>query len=244
MNANPDIKRAPSAVIAVSEELSKSARDRFSAELKEILAAAPEQVSLDCTRLTQVASSHIQYLWEAHEACARSRVRLVLTHVPRGLWRVLQVLDLAHLFSSDSESQKSRFETEFVSGESGISDAMALFTHYLEDKALPETTEFDLRALFYEVASNIRFHSDAHESLPVKFFAEIADNRIEMVFRDMGSEFDPTAAASEIDMQEAAQKGQTRGFGLLMIRKLADKVEYRRIEGTTNELILSKRLDG
>lgn len=50
--------------------------------------------------------------------------------------------------------------------------------------------------------------------------------------RDNGSAFDPTAYLSA---------GETRGFGLLIIQKLAEKIEYRRNMGLNNLIIHLKK---
>ena len=89
--------------------------------------------------------------------------------------------------------------------------------------------------------TNIRIHARLAPSQLISFRAHIENNQLVMVFIDPGCPFDPTTVTSDRDLRLAAKQCQRRGFGITMIKRLANKVGYRRVNGSTNELTVVKQ---
>jgi anti-sigma regulatory factor (Ser/Thr protein kinase) len=166
------------------------------------------------------------------------------------------MLDLAELFKSARNAadykdlQDSRpitidtpkeFEDVISLGVQGTQMSLEKFIVYLHSLDLPGKTEFELRTVFYEVLINIRDHSGLGESAHVQFSAKADKFGLRMVFQDEGRPFDPTKFVGTNDFIEAAQKRQFRGFGLMMISKMINEVQYSRTNDGYNQLTLLKR---
>lgn len=229
------------AMMAVPANLSDLDPDRFVEELDQLLTTRPQTVTLDCSHLEHVTSSHVNYLWQAHERCEQSGATLKLSGTSPNLWRILELLDLAEFFAQGKTAELRLYDSRFQATKDGIGAAMLQFVEFLKDQSVPAVTAFELQTLFYEVATNIRLHGHLDQPQSIKFRTENTDNRIKMIFQDSGRPFDPTAVRLEGDLRNAAKRGQMRGFGLVMINRLADKVTYRRVDNSVNELTVTKR---
>ena len=61
-----------------------------------------------------------------------------------------------------------------------------------------------------------------------------------MEFQYRGVRFDPTNKKLEFDIRVAAQSGQKRGYGLLMINRMTDSIKYNQKDTDCNVLTLEK----
>ncbi|MEK7727768.1 MAG: ATP-binding protein [candidate division KSB1 bacterium] len=100
-----------------------------------------------------------------------------------------------------------------------------------------------IRIAVYEACLNVIEH--AYHSKPdnwIDLTVQYARNRFLIIIKDNGisSELKP---AQDYDVQEAVNARKTGGFGLHIIRRAVDKVEYFPSEVHGNRLVLSKNLD-
>jgi len=91
-----------------------------------------------------------------------------------------------------------------------------------------------LRTIFYEIATNVRTHAGLEKGNLIVFSLRAKGSKVILVFADSGKPFDPTMVADDVDLRMVLKNRQTRGLGIPMICKLAEKVTYKRIDGTIN----------
>jgi anti-sigma regulatory factor (Ser/Thr protein kinase)/anti-anti-sigma regulatory factor len=240
--------------IAVPEELTPTAMAGFEARLREALEFAPAAVFLDCEKLRHITSSYVNVFWSAYERCASAGIGVQLHEPPDGLIRTLQVMDLAHFFNVEEPDGGSSpaddparlistagvYTDRFRPDTGGIDAAADRFVGFLARTGVAESTEFELRTVFYEVATNIRLHAKPDPFVDVMFTTTVAEEMLVLCFRYTGVEFDPTPRGPELDFVAAARTGQKRGFGLAMLHRLTDRVAYVRDETGWNVLTVEK----
>lgn len=93
-----------------------------------------------------------------------------------------------------------------------------------------------------EAVSNIILHGGAAEGAGIEVRVVHAPNAVRVHIRDHGLPFDPT---QPVDTQPGAsplEREQPGGFGLPLINRLVDRIDYRIAEDGRNELALVKRL--
>jgi anti-anti-sigma factor len=88
------------AVVQVCGEVDASTAPMLRAELVDQLNQPPTMLVLDLTRVTFLAASGVLVLLETHERAALTGTPLCLVHTTRAVRRVLDVLQLDHLFES------------------------------------------------------------------------------------------------------------------------------------------------
>jgi anti-sigma regulatory factor (Ser/Thr protein kinase)/anti-anti-sigma regulatory factor len=243
--------------ISVPADLDDASLVGFRARLDSLVAEAPREAVLDCSCLDHVTSDHVNTLWVAHNKCKEAGIPIRLSSVRCGLERVLKVLDLYDLFIVERAVGGQRREVagglreiifrpvlrlDFrpVTGE--VDEALNKFHDFLTRLNLEETCTFDLEIVFYEVATNIRMHGQLRETDAVAFVATPINGMISLQFIDSGPVFDPTGSESRFNPREAIRKEQRQGFGLVMIRRLADTIYYERIDDRLNLVGLWKEL--
>ncbi len=240
--------------IAVPLSLSGDAVDEFHGRLEEAFAVAEGIVTLDCSQLKNVVSSHINLLWMAYLRSEEAHIKVRLKDPSPGLLRVLQVLDLYELFVTgmglseggvDRAKEPTRIEDsysdEFSTSVTAIDKATESFLAYLKRIDLPKMTTFELRTIFYEVATNIRSHAEIEGRSTISFSVRPEGERLILKFTDTGRAFDPAGHKYEVQAERAAEARQRRGFGLALIHRLADRVSYKRKEDTINVLTVEKK---
>jgi len=242
--------------LLVPADLSDNAVTRFDGRLKELLAKSPMSIAFDVSQLENVTSSHIKLLWQAYHVCLDAGVTMKLKSLSPGLVRVLKVLDLYELLAEDHESMRPQlrkavrikprgvpppYADEFPTDSRSIDEALEGFLKYLRRFTLPEVVIFELRTVFYEVAANIRSYARMGDDDIVVFSARVEGSKLIMVFADSGVPFDPKSTTVDFDPRTASKNGQTRGFGLTLVRRLTDKMSYVRMNDVINVLTLEKK---
>lgn len=233
-----EIQQVPS--VPVPDDLSANATRQFLNGLAAVVESRPAIVVLDCARLKQVTSSHVNLLWQAYRQCEAARLPMELRSASQNLIRILRLLDLDGLFSFDQASQPETYQDEITVTSDGIDIGLQRFLNYLVSASVPETVMFELRTIMYETLTNIKLHSGIEVGDRVGLTATCASNKIKMRFVDAGPPFDPTARPDQIDFREAAESGQTHGFGIVMIKRLASRIGYVRSGNHTNILTIEK----
>ena len=239
-------------------DLTRSTTSQFLELVQSILDSRVTELKIDCSRINNASSSHISILWEAYDLCKSNKVKIILEEATTSLVRVLFILDLGELFGLGSHESgfKSADKRETVSDQDShihteqicvsrekLSQSVEAFLKFSSTHGVPEITDFEMRTVFCEVMTNVIDHSGLTESDNVKFTAKIKGNHMNMVFEDLGVAFDPTIYHGSADLDDlitAAKERRFRGFGLLMIRKLVDKIKYSRKEDTVNHLEIEK----
>lgn len=242
--------------VCLPATLTPDAVDAFWVSLGEAVREGSHTILVDCSRLEQVVSSHVNLLWQTYERCTEKRRTMRLHRVSDGLTRVLQALDLHEFFPDESQTQpvdiravqglqsitaaRSDYVDAFQADGDETTRALDRFMSYLEDMRLSDTLKFELRTVFYEVATNIRTHALLREHDSIRFEARSDGERIMLKFSDEGIPFDLTSQPQVVDFRAAARRGQRRGFGIAMISQLSDRLTYNRENGTTNVLTVEK----
>ena len=242
--------------VTVPFDLSAGHDIEFYCAVGEIADQSPPVIHLDCSSLDPVHSSHIGMLWIAKEICTRQSVRISLENANVSLIRTLQVLDLADIFeinkaaiqepvapptTAHSGQGSEQHSGDFLADMSGVDLGLRQFMEFIDDWQFDEVVKFDLRTIFYEVANNIACHSGLTSDARIQYQVTCADGELRLVFEDNGKPFDPLSLPDNFDPEDAARKHQTRGFGISLIQRLADSIEYTHRDNTTNVLSLVKR---
>ena len=96
-----------------------------------------------------------------------------------------------------------------------------------------------------EAITNIMEHAydnDLEGELDVELILEADATRFEVIIRDSGKEFDPTAVDIP-DITAHISKGQKHGLGIFLIRQIMDEVNYNFVQGEKNQLQMVKYVD-
>lgn len=243
-----------SCTLVVPGDLSGGQDEEFCQRLDEAVGQRVQSIRLDCSDLDPVHSSHIGLLWRAREICRRASVKVNLANTNVGLRRTLEALDLAEHFVARPVESLGKSSTsggitaelavthtsEFVPDVAGIDLAVNDFLGWLRQWDLSEEINFDLRTVFYEVATNIRLHAGLGPDDSVCYTAIYINGELRLVFRDQGIPFDPSSHQGNIDPHTAAQNRQTRGFGISLIKRLVDDITYERVDEGANVLSLAR----
>ncbi|MCA9914581.1 MAG: ATP-binding protein [Anaerolineae bacterium] len=111
-------------------------------------------------------------------------------------------------------------------------------TDGVEDEHI-EDIVYNIQLAVHEVCTNIIEHAyqfDARKPVQLSFYVSRSENRLEVVLRDQGRKFDPSAvAAPELGT------AQERGLGLFLVYELMDSVDYFH-DGIWNRWTLVKKL--
>jgi anti-sigma regulatory factor (Ser/Thr protein kinase)/anti-anti-sigma regulatory factor len=245
-------------IVAMPVETGPTSGKSFEHEIDVAINDRPDLILLDCAPLVHVISNHINLLWIANSLCLEKKVEMRLLNPSPSLRRILDLLDLTGAFkfeitdnTVDHRGDKNAVLVTLPQSYSdqvpveinAIDKAVARFLVFLSDIGVGAAMIQELRIIFYEIATNIRLHSGLNS--PDRFTIDIAidPNQIKMTFTDKGRPFDMTAAASPIDVGQAAKIRKRRGFGIMMIRRLANRLEYRLDENSGNILTVCKKWD-
>jgi anti-anti-sigma factor len=247
---------AEKTTIAVPASVDERIGEAFMSRLRTVLERKSPTVYIDCGELAHVTSSHINVIWQAWLECSNRESNFRLTNVSENLKRVLVVLDLAEiLLNSETATKRSipirrpepkhaveSFEASVSPTVGAVNTAMGRFVSFLCAAGVPEIAAFELQTIFYEIATNVRCHADLPASDVISVKARLEANQVVLIFTDAGATFDPTAYEPIQSFTENLQPGKRRGFGLAMVTRLSDSLQYERIDdGTKNQLTVTKK---
>jgi anti-sigma B factor antagonist len=101
---------------------------------------------------------------------------------------------------------------------------------------------FEVRMSVYELLMNIIEHGTGMEdALWIRIEIEKAGERIHLSITDRGGYFDPTEKVGDFDLGRYISSGKRRGLGLIMVKKLAERMKYSR-ELNHNRVFLEKSM--
>jgi anti-sigma regulatory factor (Ser/Thr protein kinase)/anti-anti-sigma regulatory factor len=239
------VKTASRASVVLPALLETVAGRNFEAEVAKVLTADTGELLVDCSELNQVYSGHIRLMWVAREMCRERGVALRLTSVRPDIVRILRLLDLTEFFPFEiGDGNCSYADAIPMSGES-VREALRRFDDFLKQQSVPDTIVTDVRTICYEITTNIAQHGGLDSSEVVVMTAVLTestkDREMTLHFMDSGRPFDPTEPRPLLTTQDAADSRRTRGYGLVMVARLADRVAYERFREAHNLLTVSKR---
>jgi len=212
----------------------------FDLKLDALMQGSPSLVIIDCSQINQVTSTHIQYFWSIHLCCKKRAISLHLKYPSKNLLRVLDILDIAEFFPH-GEVDKEYNDKILLTYES-VQFALGRFSNYMEYIQVPRPVDFELKTIFYEIATNIRLHSGLTGDDSIEFFACMDSSRMLLTFKDSGIPFDMTSHTSVDNLREIANRKQKRGLGITMIKRIADNISYERTRDERNILTIEKYL--
>jgi len=242
-------------LLQVPADLSSGAVGEFNDLLRKAISDHPEHLLLDCSELRSVQSNHVGLLCHARELCLEGSVKVRLENTNDALLRTLDLLDLTSLFGlpptreeqreniskkSDLAPKQTVCKYSFSADKESVDEALYAFLEFLQELQLSEEDIFGFRTIFYEVATNIRTHARPGTGDLVRFQATYESKKLLLKFEDTGVPFDPVSHESSVAPQKAALMRQTRGFGICMIKKLADDISYQRTDDGMNVLSLTR----
>jgi anti-sigma regulatory factor (Ser/Thr protein kinase)/anti-anti-sigma regulatory factor len=220
-----------------------------------MLASGAGDISIDCGSLTRVTSSHIGALWLLHCKCREAGVGLTILSPTQNLVQALEAVDLHNLLipglslptepsveprkESDDRS-RHLMSSRFRATVEEIDRALSAFREFMSELMIESGFAASMETIFYEVTTNIREHSSLRENNTIEFTSEISPFGVTVQFVDSGGEFDPTKMDTTFDPELAIREGKTRGFGIAMVKKLADSISYVRRENRDNVLKITK----
>jgi anti-sigma regulatory factor (Ser/Thr protein kinase)/anti-anti-sigma regulatory factor len=225
----------------------------FERRLETLLRQAPEVIALDCADVDHLSSSHVKLLWGARARCAQAGVTVCLTAASPYIWKVLKVLDLADFFIRDEEAEGRPhpaepmellvaldvYEDTFRAGTAEIDSALQRFLNTLRETGVPQNAQYVLRTIFYEIATNVRLHASGEEPGTIAFSAIPDRHKIVLTFVDTGPPFNPLEF--EVDAEPRRETAdERRAFGIAIVKKLADRMFYKRLDDRENALIVER----
>lgn len=105
----------------------------------------------------------------------------------------------------------------------------------------PEQAVDDIRLAVDEACTNIIKHAyESRKGQEIRVFVEVYPREMVFSIIDSGKPFDP-ANYPVPTLQEQLQQKKRGGYGLVLMRRLMDRVEYHKTN-SHNELRLTKRL--
>ncbi len=110
----------------------------------------------------------------------------------------------------------------------------------LADEGVNEENIFDIVLAVDEWTSNIIFHAYKYKRGKIEVNLRLEDSKCIIIFRDRGEGFD-FYSAKKPDITEHIQKRIRGGFGIYLIKKLMNEVEYSSAQGY-NQLKMIKDL--
>lgn len=123
----------------------------------------------------------------------------------------------------------------------GFRGAFGTLVAALDERSLPAGTRYGVELVFEEIVANILRHgapADAMAPPAVAVAVELADAAIVMTFEDDGPPFDPCGRADPAPASSLAD-AEPGGLGLMMVRRAAQDMVYRRVPDRGNRLVVT-----
>jgi anti-sigma regulatory factor (Ser/Thr protein kinase)/anti-anti-sigma regulatory factor len=249
------IVRDTEAEIRLPADSSPGSLTKFQSEIDKRLSNGTTAISINCSDLIRVTSSHIGALWFAYTKCKDAGVNLNILSATSNLEESLKTADL-HDLIIPAKTSAAKIPVIRIQGTNSDDLRLLAFEFHptIEDinRALNEFRDFmlalgidpettgALETMFYETATNIREHSSLSASDWINVTSEVDSFGVTVQFTDPGERFDLTERDSSFDPGKAIKEGQTRGFGIELVKKLADSISYMRQDGHSNVLTMTR----
>lgn len=244
-------------IIPVPGEITNDSGRDFFENLKTLVSGSGGPINIDCSAMKMVTSNHVSILWQARDICAGANREIHLLSASQNLIRVLKMMDLADLFNIHPAegnpmgeitqtfllAPQNNFSADIDLSVENINRAMIKFLEYLAGFGISERITFELQTVFYEIATNLRIHVGRQCGNSFKFMTTCASDKLIMRFVDSGHSFDPTKVPNHLNPDMAIMTKQQGGLGLIMVKRMIDRMSYERKNGCLNILTLEKKLD-
>lgn len=113
-----------------------------------------------------------------------------------------------------------------------LKDARAFFNEALDEIQLDETSQNAIVLAVDEVCANIIIHSKCKDSQLIKLSFEIKGENLIFEIRDNGGQTFDINAYRGPDLDEIVDSKRKGGFGILLVKKIMDKIEVKSSNGT------------
>ena len=251
------VKQVRKETLRVPIELSHASLHDFDEAVDSALRSGITELRLDCSLLERVASEHIGLIFRTVRRSGDQGVKVVLHSVTASLTRVLHVLDLDIALTFDGaaaisipEIAKQKpysygtqvFEAACGTGLDSATAILRSFQEFVSSLDLSVQQSIELETVFYEILTNIRNHGELSPSQQITVSAQRNESNLSLSFSDPGVQFNPTQTPSKSEIEEALRAGKPNGYGLTMIARMTDTMEYRRTEEGQNILTVTKYL--
>ena len=119
---------------------------------------------------------------------------------------------------------------------SGMATAADVIRAFLDGVEVSPARRYQLELTFDEIVSNIVRHGQPVSS--VELVITLEDAEALMTFDDDGVAFDPRAFQN-VPQRAPIERAQAGGFGLILVRKCASRIEYERTPQHHNRLTVA-----
>jgi serine/threonine-protein kinase RsbW len=137
--------------------------------------------------------------------------------------------------------QAPHIEIHFTGNHDGFALAFARLREALDKEQLDSAPRYNVELVFEEIVSNIINYGTADgRGLNVRVALEARADEIVLTFDDDGVPFDATAHAARPPSGSLDDR-RLGGFGLLLVRRAASSLNYRRTEQGRNRLTVAVR---
>lgn len=153
-----------------------------------------------------------------------------------------QIMDKAHNSSVKTSCDRAVSATQLIL-KTEIAEFDRLrnwFQDFARQLDLPEEITDRMLIAADEVFTNISAYAYSGAIGQVEVSAEQKEAMLRLTFKDTGKPFDPTKS-SDPDTRSPVKERPIGGLGIFVVKRLMDKVEYRRENGC-NVLTLTKRI--
>jgi len=106
---------------------------------------------------------------------------------------------------------------------------------------LSEDEAGDLLLAVDEAVSNVMMHGNCGDGTVIQVDISSCQDSVAVCIQDNASQYDPTGTAVPAEHVSPLDREQAGGFGVELIRRLVDRLNYRVTEDGRNELTLVKR---
>jgi sigma-B regulation protein RsbU (phosphoserine phosphatase) len=130
---------------------------------------------------------------------------------------------------------------EMRGGIEALADVQVWLETELREAGIGDDLAGELQLVAEEVLANVVHH--AHHDLPdaaAEIILRFDPDEVALQFSDSGPAFDPLQEAPEPDLDLPTEERPIGGLGVLLCKRLADRIEYRR-EAERNILLFVKR---
>lgn len=134
------------------------------------------------------------------------------------------------------------FRIEVPNRREAIAPAMEAAEAWLEERQTPSKVAYFVALAIEEIVTNcIHYGYDDEAEHTIVITLDVQDGTLAVGIVDDGRPFDPLAAP-EPDLTIQVQDRRVGGLGIHLLRNLADRIHYERVDGT-NRMILEKKLE-
>jgi anti-sigma regulatory factor (Ser/Thr protein kinase)/anti-anti-sigma regulatory factor len=227
----------------ILENVSHTARDNFlTFSALNYLTISPEEVSLS-EMLASVPGAVSQS--EEIDLDATALVEIAEPPVVRQLDKTLHTESVKDFYAFSKETEEAQIKSHLYRVESKAANLYQVCDFVVEHARLAGMKDKEIgkiRIAVYEACLNVIEH--AYHSKPdnwIDLTVHYTRERYVMVIGDRGLSFE-MKTQKEFDVQEAVESRRTGGFGMHIIRRAVDRVEYYPDTVRGNRLVLIKNL--